>query len=293
MPSLGRVLTAMVTPFQPDSSLDLDGAQRLAAHLVDTGSDGIVVCGTTGESPTLSSDEKLQLLRAVLDAVSDRAVVVMGAGTYDTAASCRAAEAATAAGAHAVMAVTPYYSRPSQRGLLAHFIQIARSTDLPVVLYDIPSRTSREIELTTLLELAQVPNIVAVKDAAGDIAKTSHIVAAAPEGFEVYSGDDVLTLPRLAVGAVGVISVASHVAGSDIQDLVTTYPSDPQKALEIHLRLLPLFEALFIDSNPVPLKGLLNALSLPAGPVRPPLADATDEVVAKVRAALDAAGAQR
>ena len=290
LPPFGRVVTAMATPFTRDGALDADGAARLAEHLVDNGTETVLIAGTTGEGPTLDRAEKLDLLAAVRAAVGERAKVMLGTGTYDTAESCSMTEAATAAGADAVLAVTPYYSRPSQRGLVAHFTAIAESTDRPVLLYDIPSRTAREIETETLLSLAQVDNIVAVKDAVGSLAKTAEIVARAPSGFSVYCGDDVLFLPSLAVGAVGVVSVASHLVGTELQDLATTFESDPTKAREIHARLLPIFRALFVDSNPVPLKAALRLLGLPGGPVRPPLADADDDTVGAMRTALAATG---
>ena len=282
---LGRLITAMATPFHADGGLDLDGARRLASHLVGTGTETVLVNGTTGESPTLTHDEQLDLLRAVRDEVGGRASVMVGTGTFDTAKTCALTEEVTAIGADAVLVVTPYYNRPSQRGLLRHFRDVAGSTDLPIILYDIPSRTAREIEVETLVELAQVGNIVGLKDAAGDLAKTAEVVARTPEDFVVYCGDDALTLPFLAVGAVGVVSVASHLAGNEIADMLAVFDQDPTKARELHQRLLPLARALFLEPSPAPLKGALNAVGLPAGPVRAPLADALPETV---RAVLDA-----
>jgi 4-hydroxy-tetrahydrodipicolinate synthase len=291
VPSLGRVLTAMATPMHSDRSVDFDGAQRLAAHLVEHGNDGLVVCGTTGESPTLTHAETLDLFRAVVDAVGDRATVVAGCGKNDTAATVALTHEATALGVDAVMFVTPYYNRPSQRGLTAHFTAAAEATDLPVMLYNIPSRSAVEVAPETLLDLATaVDNIVAVKDAVGDLIKTAWLAARKPEDFFIYSGDDATFLPLLSVGGHGVVSVAAHLVGDDMARMVELYPTDPVKATEIHLRLLPLFTGLFVDSSPGPLKAGLRLAGLPAGPVRPPLADADDAVTAIVSDAMKAAG---
>lgn len=215
---LGTVLTAMVTPFAADGSLDTAAAARLACHLVDAGCDGLVLSGTTGESPTTTDGEKIALLRAVLDAVGDRARIIAGAGSYDTAHSVRLAGACAAEGAHALLVVTPYYSRPPQSGLVAHFSAVADATDLPVVLYDIPPRSVVPIEWDTLRILARHPNIVAVKDAKGDLHGAAQIMA--ETGLSYYSGDDALNLPWLAVGAVGVISVWGHLAAGALRDLL-------------------------------------------------------------------------
>lgn len=294
MPSFGRVLTAMATPMRADRSLDLDGAQRLADHLVGRGSEGIVVCGTTGESPTLSHEETLDLFRAVVQAVGDKATVVAGTGKNDTAATVELTREAAALGVDGIMLVTPYYSKPSQRGLYGHFTTVAAATELPVLLYNIPSRTACEIAPETLLRMAEdTPNIRGVKDATGNFERAAQVAAHAPEHFEVYAGDDVSTLPLLAVGGVGVVSVAAHAVGEELVRLVEVFPTDPAKAREIHFSLLPLFKALFVDTNPVPLKAGLRLLGLPGGPVRPPLADADDATEAAMRAALQAVGALR
>lgn len=288
--TLGRVITAMATPFRPDGSLDLEGAGRLASHLVDHGSEGIVVAGTTGESPTLTHAEKADLFRTVAGAVRGRAAVIAGTGTYNTAESIELSQSAASCGVDALLVVTPYYSRPPQSGLLAHFTAVAAAVDLPVVLYDIPSRTGRKIEHQTLLELARVPNIVGVKDAAGDLSGTARLVAEAPN-LTVWSGDDVLTLPMLSVGATGVISVASHVAGNRIGEMIAAYDKGQVEIAEqIHHELLALFEALFVTSNPIPVKAALAMLGLPAGPVRLPLVEATEAEKTKIRAALEKLG---
>lgn len=291
MPALGRVLTAMATPMQPDRSVDYDGVQRLAVHLVDHGNDGLVVCGTTGESPTLNHEETLDMFRAVVDAVGDRATVVAGCGKNDTAATEGLVREATALGVDGIMLVTPYYNKPSQRGLTAHFTAAAQATDLPVMVYNIPSRSAVEVAPETLLDLAtSVPNIVAVKDAVIDFAKTAWLTARKPDDFDVYSGDDATFLPLLAVGGTGVVSVAAHLVGDEIARMVELYPTAPAKATNIHLRLLPLFTGLFVDTSPGPLKAGLRMVGLPAGPVRPPLADADEQVEATVREAMISAG---
>jgi len=287
---LGRVITAMVTPFRPDGSLDLDGARRLAEHLVANGSDGLVVAGTTGEAPTLTLDEKRDLWRAVADAVRGRAAVIAGTGTYSTAESIELTHMAEEAGADAVLVVTPYYSKPPQTGLLAHFTAVASATSLPVVLYDIPGRTATKIAHATLLELAKVPTIVGVKDAAGDLSGTAKLAVEAP-GLRIWSGDDALTLPMLAVGGIGVVSVASHLVGNRLAEMVAAHDKgDVERAAQINRELVPLYEVLFITANPIPVKAALNMLGLPAGPVRLPLVDATEQEQARVRSVLAGLG---
>jgi 4-hydroxy-tetrahydrodipicolinate synthase len=239
---LGTLLTAMVTPFKPDGSLDLDTATKLATHLVDAGCDGLVLSGTTGESPTTTDDEKLALLRAVLDAVGDRARVIAGAGSYDTAHSVHLAKACAEAGAHGLLVVTPYYSRPPQAGLVAHFTAVADASDLPVLLYDIPPRSSIPIEWDTLRTLAEHPNIVGVKDAKGDLPGGAQIIA--ETGLVYYSGDDALNLPWLAMGAVGFVSVWGHLAAGQLRDMWSAFNSgDVATARKINVALAPLASA--------------------------------------------------
>ena len=287
---LGRVITAMATPFKADGSLDLDGAARLARHLVDHGSDGLVIAGTTGEAPTLTHEEKRDLWGAVAEAVKGKAPVIAGTGTYSTAESIELGETAEQAGADALLVVTPYYSKPPQSGLAAHFKAIAAATSLPIILYDIPSRTARKIEHPTLLELSEVPNIVGVKDAAGDPAGTAKLAAEAP-GLKIWSGDDALTLPMLAVGAIGVISVASHLVGHRIAEMIAAHDKgDVEGAAHINGELVPLIEALFVTSNPIPFKAALEMVGLPAGPVRLPLVDATPAERDRVSSALAGLG---
>jgi 4-hydroxy-tetrahydrodipicolinate synthase len=281
----GRVLTAMVTPFDGDGRIDLDGAQRLARWLVDHGSDGLVINGTTGESPTLTATESVDLFRAVRQAVD--VPVIAGTGSNDTAHAIRQSEAAAGIGVDGLLVVTPYYNKPSQAGLLRHFRMVAEATALPVILYDIPGRTSRKVDTDTLLTLAhEVPTIVGLKDAAGSPAETAVLVAGAPEGFEVLSGDDNLTLPLLSVGAVGVISVAAHWAGQQIRAMVDAFDAgDVAEAMRINQTLLAsyAFESTLDAPNPVPTKAMLRTLGLPAGECRPPMGPTPDglEVQAK------------
>ena len=287
---LGRVITAMATPFRADGSLDLDGARALASHLISHGSDALVIAGTTGEAPTLTHEEKRDLWAAVAETIRGRAAMIAGTGTYSTLESIELTRIAEQAGADAVLLVTPYYSRPPQSGLLEHFTAVATSTSLPVVLYDIPSRTARKIEHPTLLELAKVPNIIGVKDAAGDLAGSAKLVAEAPR-LRVWSGDDALTLPMLSVGAVGVVSVASHLAGHRIAEMLAAHDKgDVEGAARIDRELRPLYEVLFITANPIPLKAALEMVGLPAGPVRLPLVDATADERDRIRSVLERLG---
>ncbi|MGC9963156.1 MAG: 4-hydroxy-tetrahydrodipicolinate synthase [Acidimicrobiales bacterium] len=268
----GAVLTAMVTPFDESGALDLDGAVGLAKHLAESGSDGIVATGTTGEAPVLSDSERADLLRALVESLT--IPVIAGSTTNDTAHSVELTKAAEAAGVAGILAVTPYYNRPSQTGLTRHFTAVAEATSLPVVLYDIPVRTGRKIATETMLRLArEVPNVVAVKDAAGDVPGTARLLAEAPAGFECYSGDDVLTLPLLAVGAVGVISVAAHWVGLEIAEMIASFlDGDVERARQLNADTI---EAVTFQSsdeapNPMPAKAILRAMGLPAGQCRLP-----------------------
>lgn len=283
----GRVLTAMITPFDSRGDVDHETVWDLARHLVDTGNDGIVVGGTTGESPTLDADEKIALFRAVVEAVGDRAIVVAGTGTYDTRESIHLTHAAVEAGVHGIMAVTPYYSRPPQQGLVEHFSAIADASTVPVLLYNIPSRTGRRIEVETLHRLSEHERIVAVKDAVGDLAFTTQTINACGEGFAIYSGDDILTLPMMSVGAVGIVSVAGHLAGREIAAMVAAAADGKwDEARRLHLALAPLFAALFVEPNPMPVKGAMDRLWQPVGVPRSPLVAASESVVDLVEEAL-------
>ncbi|SMB95639.1 dihydrodipicolinate synthase [Thermanaeromonas toyohensis ToBE] len=287
----GRILTAMVTPFTPSGELDLEGAKKLARYLVEHGSDGLVVAGTTGESPTLTHDEKLALFAAVKEAVGEQAQVIAGTGGNSTAASVELSKEAERLGVDGLLLVVPYYNRPSQEGLYQHFKAIAQATSLPIMLYNIPSRTGRNMEADTTLKLAQIDNIVAVKESSGDLDQVTAILRGAPEGFLVYSGDDSATLPILAVGGYGVVSVAAHVVGEKMQTMVQAYvQGDTARAAAIHQELFPVFKALFLTTNPVPVKAALNMMNLPAGPVRLPLVEATEAEKEKIAAALRAVG---
>ena len=287
----GRVLTAMATPFSRDGALDVDGAQILARHLLEHGTDTLVVAGTTGESPTLTHDEKGRLWAAVVDAAGDGRRVMAGTSTYSTAESVELTQLAEKAGAGSLLLVTPYYNKPPQEGLYAHFRAIAASTDLPCVLYNIPSRTACRIEIDTLLRLAEIDNVVAVKDAVGDMAAASRLYRDTGGALEQYSGDDKNLLPLLAVGGVGVVSVASHLVGPALQELVVAFErGDTRRALQLHVEHLELFEGLFATTSPILLKAGLSLLGLPAGPLRPPLLDATPAQVEYVRGLLTGVG---
>jgi 4-hydroxy-tetrahydrodipicolinate synthase len=287
----GSVVTAMVTPFRGDHAVDLDGARELASWLVENGSDAVVVAGSTGESPTLSSKEKSDLFRAVGEAIRGRGKLICGTGTYSTAESLELTQAAEDAGADGLLVVTPYYNKPPQRGLVAHFERIADATELPVILYNIPGRTATRIEHETLLRLAERPNIVAVKDSTGDFQSITKLVAESPEGFEVYSGDDWATFGYLCLGAVGVVSVAAHLVGPQIRQMIELIETgDVPAARKIHESLSPLFNALFVTSNPIPLKAALEMVGRPCGDPRLPLVPATAEEKDRVRRALEDAG---
>ncbi|MFJ9460042.1 4-hydroxy-tetrahydrodipicolinate synthase [Kitasatospora sp. NPDC101447] len=285
----GRVLTAMVTPFTADGGLDLDGAQRLATHLVDSGNDGLVVNGTTGESPTTSDAEKAQLVRAVVEAVGDRAHVVAGVGTNDTHHSIELARQAQAAGAHGLLAVTPYYSKPPQEGLYRHTVALADATELPVMLYDIPGRSGVALSHETLVRLGEHPRIVANKDAKGDLGAAAWAIARSDLAW--YSGDDILNLPLLSVGAVGVVSVVGHVVAGELRTMIEAHlAGDVVKATSAHQRLLPVFSGMFRTQGVILTKAALELQGLPAGPLRLPLVGATAEEIARLKQDLAAGG---
>ena len=287
----GGVVTAMVTPFAEDGSLDLDRARELARHLIEHGSDGLVVAGSTGESATMTDEEKTALFLAVVEAVEGRAHVIAGTGTYDTRHTIHLTEEAERAGADAVLVVSPYYNKPPQQGLYEHFTAVARATSLPVLLYNIPGRTAVRIEHSSLLRLAETENIVGVKDSTGDFHGISKLVGEAPEGFELYSGDDWATFGYVCHGAAGVVSVASHVAGEPIAEMVGLLDKgDVVGARQIHQRLLPLFDALFVTTNPIPVKAAMGLAGLPCGPTRLPLVAPTDAELQTVRRAMEEAG---
>ena len=289
---LGTLLTAMVTPFSADGSLDPAAAARLANHLVDAGCDGLVVSGTTGESPTTTDDEKRELLRAVLEAVGDRARIIAGAGTYDTAHSIRLAKACAAEGAHGLLVVTPYYSKPPQTGLVAHFTAIADATELPVLLYDIPPRSVIPIQTDTIHELSEHPNIVGIKDAKGDLHSGAQIMA--ETGLAYYSGDDALNLPWLAMGATGFISVISHLAAAQLRELLSAFGSgNIATARKINVALAPLCNAMGRLGGVTMSKAGLRLQGIDAGDPRSPQMPATPEQIDALAADMRAASVLR
>ena len=288
-PPFGRLLTAMVTPFKDDLSIDWAGVEKLASHLVSTGHDGIVVNGTTGEAPTTSDDEKIEIIKVVRSAVSGRAKVIAGAGNNETTHSVEQAEMAAKAGADGLLVVTPYYNKPPQAGIEAHFRAMADATDVPVMLYDIPGRTGAQIEPDTIVKLAEHPNIVALKDAKGDVASTSSVIKRC--GIPVYSGDDILNLPLLSVGAVGFVSVCGHTVGADLRAMLDAwFAGNNAKALEIHQKLLPVYTGTFRTQGAILTKAALSMMGLPGGKVRLPLVDATPSQVSQLREDLRAGG---
>jgi 4-hydroxy-tetrahydrodipicolinate synthase len=286
----GRLLTAMVTPFGVSGELDLDTAVALATHLVDDQrNDGLVINGTAGESPTTSDPEKAELVRAVVDAVGDRAYVVAGVGTFDTVHTISLAEQASKAGAHGLLVVTPYYSRPPQAGLLAHFRAVADSTELPMLLYDIPVRTGTPIATETLLVLGAHERIVGVKDAKGDLSASARVIA--ETGLAYYCGDDALTLPLLSVGGAGVVGTSTHFCGAATKTMIEAYErGEVTEALRLHRQLLPIYTGIFRTQGTILVKAGLALRGRPAGPVRPPLIDATDHEISHLREDLAAAG---
>jgi 4-hydroxy-tetrahydrodipicolinate synthase len=291
MARFGRVVTAMVTPFTEDLSLDVDRAQELAGWLVDHGSDGLVVTGSTGESATLTDQEKITMWRAVAEAVGDRATVIAGTGTYDTAHSIHLSEEAEKASADGLLIVTPYYNKPPQRGLVEHFTRVADSTGLSNIVYNIPGRTGTRIAHETLLRLGEVDNIVAVKDSTGDFEALARLVAEAPDGFEVYTGDDWATFGSVCLGASGVISVAAHVAGERIGQMIALIEGgDLASARKINSELLPVFDAMFITSNPIPLKKAMELIGQPVGRPRLPLLEANEDETSRIEIALKESG---
>jgi 4-hydroxy-tetrahydrodipicolinate synthase len=279
----------MVTPFSEDGTVDYAVAERLADHLVSHGSDGLVVCGTTGESPTLSWQEEYQLYKTVRNAVAGRAKVVAGTGSNSTSEAIEATRHAYDLGVDGSLQVVPYYNKPSQQGLYQHFSQIAAAVpDLPIMLYNIPGRTGCALAVETTARLAEISNIVAIKEASGSLDQASQIRYHTPAEFGIYSGDDSLTLPVLAVGGCGVVSVASHLVGPQIQKMVQAYETgETRLATEIHLQLLPLFKVLFVTTNPVPLKVALAQQGWPVGAVRSPLCMPDEATTATILQVLD------
>lgn len=280
MVNFGRVLTAMITPFKEDGSVNYAVAEKLAAHLASHGTDAIVVCGTTGESPTLTWDEEYQLFQVVQQAVAGKAKVIAGTGSNSTTEAIAATQKAAKIGLDGSLQVVPYYNKPPQEGLYQHFKTIAGAVpDLPLMLYNIPGRTGQNLLPETVARLAEIPNIVAIKEASGNLDQVSQVRHATPEEFQIYSGDDSLTLPMLAVGAVGVVSVASHLVGEQLQEMIEAFAAGKtSKATQIHLQLFPLFKALFTTTNPIPVKAALKLQGWDVGSTRLPLCDPPAEV---------------
>ena len=285
----GRMLTAMVTPFKKDGAIDWDGVEKIADHLVQHGHDGIVVNGTTGEAPTTKSSEKEEVIKVVKRVVGSNVKVLSGAGDNETDYSINQAKRTEAAGADGLLVVTPYYNKPPQAGIEAHFKAVANATGLPMMMYDIPGRTGVEIEPDTIVRLFEHPQIVALKDAKGNVASTSWVIKRC--GIPVYSGDDILNLPLLSVGAVGFVSVCGHTVGSELKEMLNAwFEGNAPRALEIHQQLLPVFAGTFRTQGAILTKAALTLLGLPGGHTRLPLVDATDAQIAQLRDDLRAGG---
>jgi 4-hydroxy-tetrahydrodipicolinate synthase len=284
---LGRLLTAMVTPFDTRGKVDYQQSKKLALSLLDSGSDGVVVAGTTGESPTLSLDERLRLFTEVKSAIADGGALVAGTGNNDTRESQEFTKEAEKIGVDACLLIVPYYNRPTQQGLWEHFKAIAQSTTLPCIIYNVPSRTVTNLAADTVIKLSQIDNIVGVKEASGNFGQIAEIIQGTREGFLVYSGNDSDTFPMLALGGYGVISVASHLVGIQIKDMINNFLNGkPQEAAKIHRYLLPLVNALFIVSNPIPVKWALNYVGFPVGKPRLPLTELDEKSAALIQTTL-------
>jgi 4-hydroxy-tetrahydrodipicolinate synthase len=290
MVEFGRVLTAMVTPFDEAGRVDYERAKELALALIDSGSNGLVLSGTTGESPTLSTEEKLRLFREVRSAVGSRATIVAGTANYNTAESIELSREAAHEGVDGILGTVPYYNKPPQDGLYAHFRALAEAVDLPMILYNVPSRTVTNMLPETTIRLSQVDNIVGVKEASGNLDAIAQIVEESRPGFKVWSGDDISTLPILALGGYGIVSVASHLVGQQIQTMIGHHlEGRPSEAAALHRKLRPFFNALFVTTNPIPLKYALNRVGLSVGRPRLPLVELDEKSAAVVNAALERA----
>ncbi|HLR07981.1 MAG TPA: 4-hydroxy-tetrahydrodipicolinate synthase [Bacillota bacterium] len=274
----GRLLTAMVTPFDRNGQIDFDRTTELIEHLIDHGTEGLVVAGTTGESPALATEEKINLFKHVTEVVNKRIPVIAGTGSNHTASSIELTKAAEASGVDGVMLVVPYYNKPNQRGLYHHFAAIAEETNLPIMLYNIPGRSVINMHVDTIIELSRIKNIVSIKEASGDLDQVTEIIAKTPDHFSVYAGDDGMTLPMLAIGANGVVSVASHIVGKDMAAMIHAYVNgDVQRAATLHQQLLPVMNGLFAAPSPTPVKRALQMKGVDVGGVRLPLVPLTDE----------------
>jgi len=283
MKKIGRLITAMVTPFNEKGEVDYEQAKKLAKALVDSGSEGVVVVGTTGESPTLIRSEELRLFREVKAAIGDRAAIIAGTGSNSTAEAMEATKQAEEIGVDACLLVVPYYNKPTQDGLYWHFKTIAESTSLPVILYNVPARTVTNLAAETTIKLSQIKNIIGVKEASANLEQTAKIISQSRKDFLVWSGNDSDTLPILAIGGYGVISVASHLVGKQISDMINSYISGKvEKAAELHRQLMPMFSGLFVVANPIPVKYALNQVGFRVGKPRPPLYEPDEKIAAQI-----------
>lgn len=283
----GQLLTAMVTPFDSKGEVDLGAAKEVALMLVETGSDGLVVAGTTGEGPVIPREDKIRLFQAVKEAVGNRATVIANTGNYNTEESIELSLKAQDVGVDGVMLVVPYYNRPNQEGLYQHFKTIAESIELPVLLYNVPSRTARNLEPETVKRLSEIENIIAIKEAAGDMDQVSMIRKLTPSGFLIYSGDDSLTLPMLAIGGHGVVSVAGHLVGKKIKEMIIAFKEGKVKlAQSMHTELFPIMRSIFLTTNPVPVKTALKLMGYPVGDVKLPLVPLNQDELDKLKAIL-------
>ncbi|SES77865.1 4-hydroxy-tetrahydrodipicolinate synthase [Anaerobranca gottschalkii] len=283
----GRLLTAMVTPFDTKGRVNYQEAKKIARHLMENGNDGLVLIGTTGESPTLTLEEKIKLVEEVMEELKGQCKIVVGVGGNNTEEVIKTVKEFEKKGIDGIMVVTPYYNKPTQKGLYLHFEKIAQSTSLPIMLYNVPSRTGCNLLPQTVKELAKIENIVAIKEASGDLNQVSEIVRLCGDEIQVLSGDDSLTLPMLSVGAIGVVSVASHIVGKEIKEMIESFSKgDVKKATMIHLKLMPIFKNLFVESNPIPVKLAMNLIGFNAGQCRLPLCSPSDSTVDLIKKTL-------
>jgi len=284
MSEIGRLLTAMVTPFDDNGAVDYEQAKKLALALLDSGSEGLIVVGTTGESPTLFREEEMRLFSEVKSAITGRGTIVAGTGSNSTAEALEATKEAEKIGVDACLLVVPYYNNPTQEGLYQHFKTIAESTNLPCIMYNVPSRTVRSLAVDTIVRLSQIDNIIGIKEASGDMQQVSHTISQSREGFRVWSGNDTDTLNILALGGYGIISVASHLVGKQISDMVYSFlDGNTSRAAEIHRHLLPLVNALFVVANPIPVKFAVNQAGLRVGKPRLPLTEPDEKTAALIK----------
>ncbi|MFE4038616.1 MULTISPECIES: 4-hydroxy-tetrahydrodipicolinate synthase [Priestia] len=289
--NFGQVLTAMVTPFDQNGEIDFNATKMLVEHLITNGTDSLVVAGTTGESPTLTTEEKIKLFQCVVEAAGGRVHVIAGTGSNNTQASISLTKLAEETGVDGIMLVAPYYNKPSQEGLYQHFKTIAQSTSLPVMLYNIPGRSVVNISVETIVRLSEIPNVVSIKEASGNLDAMAEIISKTPSDFTLYSGDDGLTIPVLAIGGAGVISVASHIIGNDMQEMINAFKNgDVQKAAATHRNLLPIMRALFIAPSPSPVKAALNLNGIQVGGVRLPMVPLSNKEQSALEEVLQTSG---